>query len=166
VRPFPVQSTGPVTYRPEVARPSKFSPSVGALIVEAVSRGATRDVAAEAAGVSPSTLYRWLREAADVEERAGVLSSSERALVEFLESVKKATAAVEVEALDVIRSAAEGGTWQAAAWLLERRHPERWGRRARVEPVRGKPIIRPVEDILRSLGVGDEESLRAVADVG
>ena len=42
--------------------------------------------------------------------------------------------------LEQIQKAAEGDpknqfkpTWQAAAWYLERKHPDRWGRRERVD---------------------------------
>ena len=32
-----------------------------------------------------------------------------------------------------IKDAAQNGDWRAAAWMLERRYPEKWGRR---RPVR------------------------------
>jgi len=34
-----------------------------------------------------------------------------------------------VEAIAIIRTAAQEGHWQAAAWLLERSDPDQWGRR-------------------------------------
>ena len=33
----------------------------------------------------------------------------------------------------MIDNAAIDGTWQAAAWKLERRYPDEWGRRDRLE---------------------------------
>ena len=45
----------------------------------------------------------------------------------------------------LIAKAAGEGNWQAAAWWLERRFPERWGRRERVDAtVRGG--VAPVDE--------------------
>ncbi len=49
----------------------------------------------------------------------------------FRTSVKMARASSESDALAVIRQAARDGTWQAAAWYLERSNPRRWGKVAR-----------------------------------
>ncbi|MCO8128665.1 hypothetical protein NHL50_15750, partial [Acidimicrobiia bacterium EGI L10123] len=50
---------------------------------------------------------------------------------EFVEAVRTAEAQAEADA--VARIAEHGRThWQANAWLLERKHPERWRRRGRV----------------------------------
>ena len=35
----------------------------------------------------------------------------------------------EVHNFEIVQSAAQNGVWQAAAWILERRFPARWGRR-------------------------------------
>ena len=105
-----------------MGRPSKLTPEVEARIVEAVELGATWERAADAAGVGTSTLGLWRRrgEAGEVPYSA------------FLAALKKAEGAGVERALRVIRKAAEGGAWQASAWLLERRYPADYGRRSEV----------------------------------
>jgi hypothetical protein len=58
----------------------------------------------------------------------------------------------------VIAEAARGGTWQAAAWWLERRRSERWARR---EPVSPEEQARRADARLRA--ASDEELVAAVA---
>lgn len=48
-----------------------------------------------------------------------------------MEAATRSSARAEVRAVAEIRRAATGD-WRAVAFLLERRFPERWGRRARV----------------------------------
>ena len=43
--------------------------------------------------------------------------------------IEQAEAVAIRDRLAVITKAADSGTWQAAAWFLERRYPEQWGRR-------------------------------------
>ena len=135
-----------------MARPSKFTAEVRQKIVNAVRGGNTRDVSARLAGVSEATLYNWLERGR--RETKGQFR-------EFYEAVQTADAEAEVEAVLRIRQAAIGGQlvsqktttrtnrdgetvtrteetytrpeWQAAAWLLERKYPGRWGRRDRLE---------------------------------
>jgi hypothetical protein len=52
----------------------------------------------------------------------------EQPYVEFSNAVEKAMAEAEVAGVNAIVVAA-ARHWQAAAWMLERKHPERWGRR-------------------------------------
>jgi hypothetical protein len=51
-------------------------------------------------------------------------------LRDFSEAVNKGKDGAEVKLLDAIGKAALKDAWQAAAWLLERRHPERYARPA------------------------------------
>lgn len=44
------------------------------------------------------------------------------------EQLEKAAAEGETRNVLLIANAARGGNWAAAAWLLERMYPERWGR--------------------------------------
>lgn len=62
-------------------------------------------------------------------DRPGGPTETDLRYAAFAEEVEKARAQSEVRALTHIQQAALDGTWQAAAWFLERSHPQRWGRR-------------------------------------
>ena len=96
-----------------MARPSKLTAGTAKMAIEALRRGGTRDMAARAAGVPPATLYGWLARGRNA--KSGIYH-------EFYEASKKAEAEHGLEALDVVTEAARDGSWQAAAWVLERRH--------------------------------------------
>jgi transposase len=106
-------------------------------ILGAIRSGAYNETAAAYAGIGESTFYKWLARAQD--ELAGG-PEARGIYVEFREAVEKAQAESELEHLLVIRGAAQGRPtkqgvpgspqqWQAAAWMLERKHPDRYGRR-------------------------------------
>lgn len=61
---------------------------------------------------------------------------------EFARALGEAEAQAELEALRSIERAAAEGDWRARTWLLERRWPDRWGRRTRheVTGAHGEPI--------------------------
>lgn len=106
-------------------RPTKLTDAVRDGIVEAVELGATWEAAAQSAGIGVSTLREWRRRG----------EAGEDPFSAFVAELQKAEAAGIGRCLRVIRQAAEGGQWQAAAWLLERRYPADYGRRveSRVE---------------------------------
>ena len=113
-------------------RPTKLSPQRQAQICEYVAQGSSREVAARACGVDPATLYRWMQRGEA--EPAGIYRK-------FCEAIKKADAEAELASLRNISAAAENGVWQAAAWKLERRYPNRWGRRRLNMPSQSKLIV-------------------------
>ena len=53
----------------------------------------------------------------------------------------------EAELVAVVENAAREGSWNAAAWLLERRYRTRWGKK---QPV-PKPAPEPVRDPLAAV---------------
>ena len=55
------------------------------------------------------------------------------ACLAFSDAVEKALADAELRDLQRVDGAAERGSWQAAAWRLERRNPTRWARRTKVD---------------------------------
>lgn len=72
----------------------------------------TNKLAAAYAGIGESTFYLWMSQARDGDPEK----------LELLESLKRAEAESAAHSLAVIKKAAQDGTWQAAAWVLERRH--------------------------------------------
>lgn len=111
-------------------RKPKLNAERQAKIVAVLANGHFAETACAQAGIACGTFYNWL---AKGEKQA------KGEYRDFLEAVKKADADFEVIALGKIKAAAEPvadrpGQWQAYAWILERRHPKRWGRK-RVEIV-------------------------------
>lgn len=103
----------------------KLTPALIEKIVGYLRAGAYVETAAAAAGISKQTLYTWLRRAVDENEEDPIFAK-------FAAAVEEAQALAEVRDIALIGKAAET-QWQAAAWRLERKSPERWGRKDRVE---------------------------------
>lgn len=111
---------------------STLTDEVQERICSALRAGNYQETAVRYAGVSESVYYKWLkmgRDAMDKEDRTPL----EARCVEFVDAVEKARADAEVRNVHHIQQAAQGGTWQASAWFLERSFPARWGRREKVE---------------------------------
>lgn len=114
-----------------MGRPSKLTPTRHAEIVRKIATGAYAHIAAQASGVHPATYYQWMGRGRDAErtEDGTALHDDDRPYVEFHDAVKEAEAKAETVAIGRIQQAANGGTWQAAAWYLERKYADRWGRK-------------------------------------
>jgi hypothetical protein len=110
-----------------IGRPSSFTATKATRIVEAIRRGIPFKLAASAGGVSYNTFVRWRNE--------GTRPDAPRQLREFCNQVRTAESEAAQRFLGLIETAAERN-WQAAAWMLERRHPELFGRSAE-PPSRG-----------------------------
>ena len=92
------------------------------IITEALQGGNTRRTAAAYAGISPRTLQRWLKRGREEDEGE---------YVDLLRHVEMAEADATVCMVAAVMKAAQSGEWRAAAWWLERRYPDDWGRRPR-----------------------------------
>ena len=88
------------------------------IICELKGKGMSNKDICMAVGIHEATLYRWLNKPSARLHR--VLS----------EEFKKAEARYKQELLDTIRGAAlaKRQSWTAAAWLLERKYPDEFGR--------------------------------------
>jgi len=100
-------------------RPTKFEPKTCELIVQSVRLGAPWELAPLRAGVDYTTFRKWIQRGQA--EKTGPYR-------EFFEAIKRAEGEAVVRRLVVIERSANSGTWQAAAWLLERRYPQIFGR--------------------------------------
>lgn len=95
----------------EVARPTKLTPATVKKVMRALELGMTYRRACASAGISYDTFNDW-----------------RKTNPKFLEQCEEAEAAGVERCLVRIHQAAEEGTWQAGAWLLERRYPHEYGR--------------------------------------
>ena len=124
-------------------------------MLEALRAGNYMDTAAMYAGISKQTLYNWLAKGRATREKVangGIASYQEAKFIELIDAVEKARADAEVRNVHLIQQAAQGGTWQAAAWFLERSHPGKWARREKVEhsgPEGGTITLTGLADLMK-----------------
>lgn len=99
-----------------------YTPELHAQVVKSLEQGAYQVHAANAAGISISTLRRWVELGRDGVEP----------YVRFAEDVDRARANDALRNQAIISAAAVRkipGDWKAAAWNLERKFPKLYGRR-------------------------------------
>lgn len=104
-------------------RPNKCTKERTKKISDAVRAGAYPAVAAQMSGIGERTFYDWMRKG----------RNGDPEYANFYDSVKDAESEAEIANVALIRQAAMAGTWTAAAWWLERKFPDRWGRKDRVQ---------------------------------
>jgi len=92
----------------------KYNDGVHLRVVQAIKLGATYEMAAKAGGVTSRTLRAWMADA----KRNGETSPFHK----LWQDINEADGASGINALACIQKAAKEGKWQAAAWLLERKH--------------------------------------------
>jgi len=117
-------------------RPTALTRDIEERIISAVRGGSYLDDAAAYAGISERTLYRWMqkgRDALAAEEHGYELTDQERQYGQFCQALLKARADATIRNVTLIQNAAQNGSWQAAAWFLERTNPRKWGRHETVE---------------------------------
>jgi transposase len=112
-------------------RPTKLTPDLTKKIVGVIAAGNYLETAAAYAGLSKVTLYDWMKRGRrELERRNNGEKANRREshYVTFLNAIEKALAQSEAGAVATITKASEDH-WQAAAWRLERRFPNKWARR-------------------------------------
>ncbi len=102
---------------------SKLTPETQRRIYQAIRAGNYKEVACQFAGISGTTLRNWVNRGKESREKG----NDKCRYYYFLRGLEEAEAEAEVRNVAVIQKAAEK-QWQASAWILERRHPERWAR--------------------------------------
>lgn len=93
-----------------MARPTKYTPETVQKLTQAIELGATYELAASYAGISYTTFNDWNQHKP-----------------QFAQAIKEAEGRAAVKWLAKIEAAA-AKSWQAAAWKLERRYPDKYGR--------------------------------------
>jgi hypothetical protein len=130
-----------------VARKSKYTPALIAEIASSIKEGNTQEDSARMAGIHVSTFYDYMKHS------------------EFSEAVEKAHA--EFKKANVLAIRAAGirakngevhGSWQANAWLLERKYPEEFGQRLTIRVTPEQAAI--LKKVGKSAGDAFEEFMQ------
>lgn len=103
-----------------MARPTKLTFETTEKLCEAIRLGSTYELACNFAGVSYNRFNEW--------RKAGKAAKNGK-FKEFYNAIKKAEGDATNKWLGHIEDAAQDGNWQAAAWKLERRYPDDYGKR-------------------------------------
>jgi hypothetical protein len=103
-----------------VGRKSALTPELRDQLLTMLRAGNYLNVACVAVGITRQTFQEWMTRGKSDEPKDAVFRELRVAVAE---------ARAKGEARNVARiAAAAAENWQAAAWLLERQYPERWGR--------------------------------------
>lgn len=107
--------------------PKKFTPDIALKIITYLGgSGCCLETAAAAAGINKCTLHEWLRLAE--RSKPGDDSKGTEELRAWKKQLDEAECMTEMRAAQGIMDAGHTD-WKAWAWFLERRYPQRWGRK-------------------------------------
>jgi transposase len=106
-------------------RQTALTPKVAERILGFLRQGNYIEVSAKGAGIHRDTFYGWM-------QRARTGKPEDAKFADFAEQVDVALAEAEARDLQTILIASKE-SWQAAAWRLERRYPDRWSRNDRMK---------------------------------
>lgn len=125
----------PVKRRP-IGAPPKICQKMVDELLGHCEDGAFDFVAAEAVGIARKTFWQWrvIGEREIARREAGERADRRYDLhVKLARDLPKAHATAEVARLQRIDRAAEAGAWQADAWFLERKYPDRYALKQKVQ---------------------------------
>lgn len=122
-------------------RRSKYTPDCVKRITDAIALGATYQHACNYGGITFETFNQWRAHRA-----------------EFSDAVKDAEGRAVIGWLAKIEKAANEGTWTAAAWKLERRYPNDYGKTVTENQHTGKDGEGPIEIIYQQYQPKSEPS--------
>lgn len=146
-------------------RKTDLTPEMEARVAQLLKAGNYFETTAVLVGKSKVTLYSWIRRGRKERRRLEVNpkakeSRSEAPFLAFLNAVEKAQAHAEVVDVAAI-SAGARVSWQAAAWRLERKFPERWGRRSHLKVALQREVDSFIADLKAAL---DPSTFQVVVD--
>ncbi len=121
---------------------TKLTPELQEALVQAIRAGNYAAVAVQYAGISRSTFYRWMQRGQRA--KSGLYC-------EFFEAIRRAESQAEVRAVAILQGHMKD-SWRAAMTFLERKYPDRWGRKDRL-----KIDIEPRQALAELLGMEPDE---------
>jgi hypothetical protein len=130
--------------RKQGRRPIKLTAEQKKRFLAAISVGAPLKDACGAAGVSNAWFFKRRNEAEEQPEKY-------KSFIEFLEDIKRAEGEATTRWLEQIEAAAMSGTWQAAAWKLERRRGMTLKVQQEISGPEGGPVKHEIADAKQRL---------------
>lgn len=121
---------------------TKYTPERIERILGFLRSGNTRGTSAQASGIDMATFTRW-----------------QAKYVEFAQQVKEAEQEAVTKYVGYIETAAAKGQWTAAAWMLERRHYQDWGKKDRIE------VVQSVRQLATDNGIEESQAVQAANDI-
>lgn len=98
-------------------RPKALTDEKQKIILDAIKLGMHFRPACELAEIESKSVKYWMKLCEDGAEHAQIYA-------DFFRNIKKAIALAEGQSLATLKTGSPG--WQAQAWFLERRFPDRW----------------------------------------
>ncbi len=140
-----------------MARPTKLTPELQKQICDFLTAGNFVETVCDYVGVCKFTFYEWIKRG----ER-GWQIDIDGGYVEFSNAVKKAMSQVEMTTVHDLRKGPMN--WQAKAWWLERRHPDKWGNRGKNTNVNVNVDMTALpDDVIDKLARGEEVDFATIA---
>lgn len=142
-------------------RKTKLTPERHDKIVRLIAAGNYAVIASKASGIAEDTYYEWLNRGKNDTE-----NHKTSIFTRFSEAIHEAEAKAEADMVILIKTAAVNGNFQAAAWYLERKQADRWGRsdklKQEITGAGGIPLSlgdarESVLEFLKSRGLDDAE---------
>lgn len=159
------QPVSPGTRQESRGRPRllDMNDSLSETLADYLKQGLYMREACALAGVSRDSVYSWLRQGSK-DRKEGNDTPEAR----FSDIIKRAMAEAESDAISAVRAAGKNPAfWQAEAWFLERRYPDKYGKRDRVALEHSGQMGIGVASVDKPLSerLNDEDKREAAKDI-
>lgn len=132
-----------------MGRPSKLTDELTDQLAAIFREGQTSiESACALVGITGRTFHKWMKRGQEDDPE----------YVQFVQTIEKARAQAVQGYLGVIKNAADSGTWQAAAWWLERVLPAQYGRKTTVETISTDAFMAKVAELEAELDELDADA--------
>ncbi len=128
-------------------RPTKLNDEVTDKLVKAIAQGNYYEAACAYAGIDYRTFRNWMTEGEQAKDGE---------YFQFFHTIKKAEAHAELKMVQEWQKHTPNN-WQAIATFMERRYPDRWGRRDRTQlELSGNLAVNLIDDIPKGKANGNK----------
>lgn len=139
-----------------MSRPTKLTKEMINEVCKVIENGGSNADACAICCINPSTFYLWTSKAEN--DR---MCGKNSIYVEFSNELKKAESKYKIVHLNVINKAAlKGDTWQASAWLLERKFPKEFARTDRIAVAKEEDngMMKDILSAVQNMGINNKNT--------